>query len=64
MFVLSNGLISENSGGMAGGPSLHGGFDYLNQLIQVPTNFAGAATIAKADGRYRRSTSGWTLYYR
>ena len=49
---MAQGMLSaKHSGGMAGGPSIHGGFDYLNQLIQVPTNFAGSATIAKADGR-------------
>jgi len=55
LFVLDNGLVVSNSakhtGGQAGAGGTRSGFNYVNQLIQVPTNFAGAATLSKLDGR-------------
>lgn len=44
-------ISSKHSGGTvgAGGPS-KGGFDRLNQLAQVPSNFRDAAPLVKEDG--------------
>lgn len=54
LFVLANGLIVSNSkhtGGVAGmdDKKVHG-FEELNQFIQVPNNFKGAATLSEIDG--------------
>lgn len=44
-------ISSKHSGGVAGagGPS-KGGFDRINQLVQVPRNFKDAAPLAESDG--------------
>lgn len=49
---LSQGQLSaKHSGGVAGQEKAVGGFQYVNQLIQVPQKFKGGATHAEADGR-------------
>lgn len=52
LFVLGNGMVVSNSGGVvgstAGGLS---GFKAFNNLIQVPKVFPGGATHAQLDGR-------------
>ena len=54
LFVLANGLIvsnSKHSGGVAGTDDKNvSGFEELNQFIQVPSTFKGAATISEIDG--------------
>lgn len=51
LFVLANGAIVSNSGGVAGGSGpTASGFDAINQLTQVPKTFKGGAAIAKIDG--------------
>ena len=58
LFVLANGLIvsnsSKHSGGVAGEEKAVGGFDYINQLIQIPRVFKGGATHAGGDGKVRQ----------
>jgi DNA-directed RNA polymerase subunit beta' len=54
-FVLANGMVvsnsSKHSGGQvgAGGPS-KAGFEFLNQMVQIPKLFPGGAPVAEADG--------------
>jgi len=48
--VLANGAIVSNSGGVAGAGPTAGGFDAINQLVQVPKTFKGGAAIANVDG--------------
>jgi hypothetical protein len=56
LFVLANGLIVSNSTKHGGGSVTglqtknFGGFDNVNQLIQVPSAFRNGATISKHDG--------------
>lgn len=54
LFVLANGLIVSNSkhtGGVAGiDDKKVSGFAELNQFIQVPSVFQGAATLSEIDG--------------
>jgi len=56
LFVLANGLIVSNSskhtGGVAGagGSAAISGFDWINQLVQVPKTFKGGAVHATVDG--------------
>jgi len=53
---MSQGMLSaKHTGGQVGakGPSASG-FNYVNQLVQVPTNFAGAATLSNEDGRVEK----------
>ena len=54
LFVLANGLIvsnSKHSGGVAGTDDKNvSGFEELNQFIQVPSTFKGAATLSEIDG--------------
>ena len=56
LFVLANGLIVSNSskhgGGVAKGKAARTvtGFDYLNQLVEVPKTFTEGATAAGLDG--------------
>ena len=51
LFVLENGLIVSNSGGIAGASAgAISGFKYLNQLVQVPKVFQGGASHAQLDG--------------
>lgn len=54
LFVLANGLVVSNSakhtGGVAGASKAVSGFDYINQLVQVPKTFKGGAAHANVDG--------------
>lgn len=50
LFVLANGLIVSNSGGVSGQGKVTSGFEYINRLIQVPGHFAGGAAHAGNDG--------------
>lgn len=54
LFVSVNGCISSNSkhtGGVAGSDDKQvSGFKEMNQFVQVPENFIGAATLAGNDG--------------
>lgn len=54
LFLLANGLIVSNSkhtGGVAGSDDKQvSGFEELNQFIQVPATFKGAATLSEIDG--------------
>lgn len=58
LFVLANGLIvsnsSKHSGGIAGQEKTTGGFDYINQLVQVPKQLKGGATHSTKDGTVQR----------
>lgn len=49
--ITQSGLKSKHSGGVAGmdDKKVHG-FEELNQFIQVPNNFKGAATLSEIDG--------------
>jgi len=51
LFVLANGAIVSNSGGIVGAGPTAAGFDAINQLVQVPKTYKGGATIATVDGR-------------
>jgi DNA-directed RNA polymerase subunit beta' len=44
-------LGSKHSGGLKGAAQSVSGFDYLNQLVQVPKRFKGGAAHAQVDGR-------------
>lgn len=54
LFVLANGLIVSNSakhtGGVAGQTKAVSGFDFINQLVQVPKTFKDGAAHATVDG--------------
>jgi hypothetical protein len=56
MFVLSNGLIVSNSGGMtdSSGKKVYSGFNVIEQLFQVPKTFPHRAAVATHDGRIDR----------
>lgn len=62
LFVLENGLIVSNSskhaGGVAGASATKavGGFEYINQLIQVPRTFKGGAAHSEVDGKVTEIT--------
>ncbi len=47
-------LSAKHSGGVAGEEKAVSGFDYLNQLVQVPKHFKGGAAHAKLDGVVQR----------
>lgn len=49
--ITQSGLKSKHTGGVAGmdDKKVHG-FEELNQFIQVPNNFKGAATLSEIDG--------------
>ena len=47
-------LKAKHSGGVAGEEKAVSGFDYLNQLIQVPKHFKGGAAHAHLDGVVQR----------
>lgn len=47
-------LSAKHSGGVAGSEKAVGGFDYINQLVQVPKTFKGGATHASVDGMVTR----------
>lgn len=49
LFVLANGLIVSNSGGV-GGANAIAGFKAINALIQVPKKYPGGASHAQVDG--------------
>lgn len=44
-------LSVKHGGGQAGGKSAKSGLDLITQLVSVPTNFQGAASISQHDGR-------------
>ncbi|MDO4568769.1 MAG: hypothetical protein Q4D38_00115 [Planctomycetia bacterium] len=53
LFVLANGMICSNSkhtGGVVGAGKTISGFEYLNQMIQVPQKFKHGAVHATEDG--------------
>ena len=54
LFCLANGLVTRNSkhsGGVAGSDDKQvSGFKEMNQFVQVPENFIGAATLTDVDG--------------
>lgn len=67
LFMLANGLVVSNSepvsqgmlstkhsGGVAGEEKAVSGFEYLNQLVQVPKRFKGGAAHARLDGTVQR----------
>lgn len=54
LFVLANGLIVSNSGGVAGATAAVSGFEALDQLINSPETFKGGATHASLDGMITR----------
>jgi hypothetical protein len=43
-------LSAKHAGGVAGASKAVGGFDYINQLVQVPKTFKGGAAHAEKDG--------------
>jgi hypothetical protein len=47
-------LSAKHSGGVAGEEKAVSGFDYINQLIQVPKKFKGGAAHAQFDGTVTR----------
>jgi len=64
LFLLDNGLVvsnsepltqmlisSKHSGGVAGGTKGQQGFPVIDRLFSIPSEFAGGAVHAKADGR-------------
>jgi len=52
---ISQGQLSaKHSGGVAGQEKAVGGFEYINQLIQVPKNMKGGAAHATVDGTVQR----------
>lgn len=52
LFVLANGLIVSNSGGVAGASAgAIGGFAAINAMVQAPEIFPGGAVHSQLDGR-------------
>ena len=52
---ISQGQLSaKHSGGVAGQEKTVGGFQYINQLIQVPKTFKGGAAHTTIDGRVQK----------
>ena len=52
---ISQGQLSaKHSGGVAGQEKTVGGFQYINQLIQVPKTFKGGAAHTTVDGRVQK----------
>lgn len=52
LFVLANGLIVSNSGGVAGASAgAIGGFAAINAMVQAPEIFPGGAVHSQMDGR-------------
>jgi DNA-directed RNA polymerase subunit beta' len=47
----SLGLSAKHVGGLVSADDSVGGFDEINQFMQVPKSFRGAAVLAPADGR-------------
>jgi len=57
LFVLANGLIVSNSGGVIGAAAgAIGGFKAINNLVQSPENYPGGAVHAESDGRVQKTT--------
>jgi DNA-directed RNA polymerase subunit beta' len=54
--VSQSALSSKHSGGVVGAGPTQGGFNAINQLVQVPKTFKGGATVAQADGRVEMIT--------
>jgi DNA-directed RNA polymerase subunit beta' len=48
--VAQSAMSSKHSGGIAGAGPTAGGFDAINQLVQVPKTFKGGAAVATVDG--------------
>jgi DNA-directed RNA polymerase subunit beta' len=48
--ITQSAISSKHSGGVAGAGPTAGGFDAINQLVQVPKTFKGGAAIANVDG--------------
>jgi DNA-directed RNA polymerase subunit beta' len=49
---LAQGQLNvKHTSGSAGGPSLAGGFDLINQLASIPKHFKNKAAISEKDGR-------------
>lgn len=44
-------LAAKHAGGVAGASKAVGGFEYINQLVQVPKTFKGGAAHAEKDGK-------------
>jgi len=69
LFALASGAIVKNSGGMTSADGKKkdlAGFDIINQLFQVPKQFAHSAAVAAIDGEVERITpapQGGTLVY-
>lgn len=52
---ISQGQLSaKHAGGVAGGSKAVSGFDYINQLVQVPKTFRAGAAHATVDGTVQR----------
>lgn len=66
LFVLANGLIVSNSGGVAGANKTTSGFKLLENLVYVPKSFSGVATHAQTDGiveKIEPNPAGGTLVW-
>jgi DNA-directed RNA polymerase subunit beta' len=48
--ITQSAISSKHSGGIAGAGPTAGGFEAINQLVQVPKTFKGGAAIADVDG--------------
>lgn len=48
--VAQSAMSSKHTGGIAGAGPTAGGFDAINQLVQVPKTFKGGAAVASVDG--------------
>lgn len=48
--ITQSAISSKHSGGIAGAGPTAGGFEAINQLVQVPKTFKGGAAIAHVDG--------------
>lgn len=48
--ITQSAISSKHTGGIAGVGPTAGGFDAINQLVQVPRTFKGGAAIAQTDG--------------
>jgi len=55
LFVLENGLIVSNSGGVAGASAgAIGGFPMINAMVQAPEVFPGGAVHSNVDGKVEK----------
>jgi len=48
--ITQSAISSKHTGGVVGAGPTAGGFDAINQLVQVPRTFMGGAAIAQTDG--------------